>query len=251
MKLFANSFLKSTVLALSLALAPSAYAEETDAQRSKAIADAAKAQAEANRTRVLTSAEKEKLEAETTKLIAEAYKLLSEANLNAARTQQIYQEIAALQQRMRMAQYEFERVAAADYELEQETAELERNANLVRPLMLGRANWKTWAGLEALIMKCGDADIVTTVMFTIEIPNLAATEFISNYGTAVPDFDGGNLGLLYSFARDNDLSFRPYGPAHQSIMKVVAMINKAVELKEAELRDINQSIRLTIVRIQN
>ncbi len=239
------------LLAISLLSAPLAQGADDSAARAKAIAEAGKADADAARTRILTPAEKEKLEAETAKLIAEAYKLLSEAHLNEARTQQIYQEIAALQQRMRIAEYEFQRIAAADYQLRVETAEIERSANLVRPLMLGRASWKTWVGLEHLIMKCGDADIVTAVMFDVPVPEIPGAQFLSNYGDPVPDFEGGNLGLLYAFARDNDLSFRSFSPAHQLIMKVVAMINKAVELKEAELRDINQSIRLTIAKITN
>ena len=227
------------------------YGAEDAGARAKAIADAAKASADAERTRILTPAEKEKLEAETVKLIAEAEKALSEANLNAARTQQIYQEIEALKQRMRIADYEFQRIASADFVLQQETSELERNANLVRPLVLGRASWKTWVGLEYLIMKSGDPEIIGQVMFDVPVPLLSGAQFISAYQLPVSDFTGGNLGELYQFARNNDLSFRPFGEAHKMIMKIVVMINKAVELKEAELRDINQSIRLTIAKITN
>jgi hypothetical protein len=122
----------------------------------------------------------------------------------------------------------------------------------VKPLALGRANWQTWVGLEYLMERTADADIIVTTMFDIPVEPLPGSEFVQNgMMLPAPDFPGGNLGELYNFVRDNDLSFRQFGKSHKYIMKVLAMVEKAGELRIDELRDINQAIRLTIASIFN
>lgn len=222
------------------------------ALQAKEIAEAGKANADSNRTNMLAPREAAKMEAETAKLIAEAYRTLTEAHLNEAKTAQVYQEIFALQQRMRIREYEFGRIVAADFRMNEEINLIEGNTNLVKPLTLGHANWKTWVGLEFLMERTADADIIVATMFDIPVEALPSSEFIQN-GMAMPapEFTGGNLGELYSFAQVNDLSFRKFGKSHKYIMRILAMVSRAGELRIDELRDIDQAVRLTIANIFN
>lgn len=218
----------------------------------KALEEAGKTNSEGNRIDMLAPQEASKLQAETAKLIAEAYRTLTEAHLNEAKTQQVWTEIQALQQRMRVREYEFQRIVAADFQMNEEILVVEQNQNLVRPLVLGRANWRTWVGLEYLMQTTGDADIIVQVMFDIPVPALSSSEFVKNGSNIpAPEFVGGNLGELYTFAQENDLSFKKFGQAHKNVMRILAMVSKAAELRINELRDINQAVRLTIANIYN
>lgn len=234
------AFLFLTLCALAANL-PAALAASDDGAKVRALS-------ESRRTDLLAPLEARRLEAETIRLIAEAYRTLSETELNDQRARLIAVEIQRLQQRMRITEHEFSRIARADFEMQQEMQLIERNVSLVRPLILGRSSWKTWVGLEALMLQTGDAVLISKVMFDTPVPALPASEFVP--ASAGIRFSGGNLGEFYGFVRENELSFRKFGQAHRHIMHVVAMISTAAELRIRELRDINQAVRLTIAGIE-
>jgi hypothetical protein len=245
-----NYYRHFAVVTLCSLLSLSAQSAEDPGAYRKAIAEAGKSDADRNRTNLMAPAEVEKTRSEAAKNWADGMKAISEAHLNHARREQLYLEMDRLRQRMRITEYEFHRITKADYQMNTEISFLEGQGNLVRSLILGRANWKTWLALEALMERVGDADVLVQVMFDIKVDDLSAAEFVSNDAGAVTDvFNGGNLGELYSFVQKRDYSFKKYGKAHKVIMKVVAMMSKAAEFKIRELRDINQAIRLTIAKI--
>ncbi len=228
---------------------PAKGAEDPGAFR-KAISEAGKNDADKGRTNLLAPAEVEKIRSEAAKNWADGMKSISEADLNYTKKEALYLDMERLKQRMRITEYEFNRIIRADYKMNNEIAFLEGQGNLVRSLILGRANWKTWLGLEHLMERVGDADVLVQVMFEIKVDDLGPSEFITNDpGGFAETFTGGSLGELYVFVQKRDYSFKKFGKAHKSIMKVVAMITKAAEFKIRELRDINQAIRLTIAKI--
>lgn len=217
----------------------------------KSVAEAGKTNAEANQINLQTPASVEKLKAEAARTWAEAQRTIAEAHLTEAKRQQVLLEMDRLRQRMRITDYEFHRVTSADYKMEAELYFINYNVGLVRPLVLGNATWKTWVGLETLMEKIGDADIITQVMFDIKVEELASSEFVPNeFGIYAEKFAGGNLGELYTFVQHNNYSIKKFGTAHKYLMKIVAMISKAGEIRMRELRDINQAIRLTIAKIE-
>ena len=253
MKIALTMLVLTTLLATGMRRAEAAAASPFDpALQTKEIAEAGKANSDAARTDLLAPKEAAKMEADTVNALTQAYRTITEAHLNEAKTEQAYQEIAALQQRMRIREYEFQRIASADFQMASEIAVIQYNTDLVRPLTLGRAGWQTWSGLEYLMERSADADIISTTMFDIPVEALPGSEFRQNgMVMPAPDFPGGNLGQLYTFAQTNDLSFRKFGKAHKYIMKILAMINRAGELRINELRDINQAVRLTVAAIFN
>jgi hypothetical protein len=219
-------------------------------EANKNNAEAIKAVAEASEISIGAVAKKQKLEAEAVKLLAEARTLASEHDLNLAKRDMIYAEIARLEQKMRISAYEFQRIVRADYQMHYDIERIESHVTLIRPLFLGRANWKTWVGLEYLLQQTGDADLILAVMFETKVPPLKEEDFERNDGfPQTKTFTGTNLGQLYSFARAHDFSFRQYGDAHKMIMKVLAFITKAAQLRIEQYRQINQSVRLTIAEI--
>ena len=244
---------KLLVLMMSLLIPLASYsADDKDySDRLKSLGEAAESNEKAAATRLLAPAEKAKLQAETAKLLQEAQLLISEAQLNEAKRMMLLQEIERLKQQMRITEYEFQRIVRADYEMERELSRIRGNVNLVRSLILGRASWHTWLALEELMLSVGDVDAMVEVIHATTVPALDKTQFISNiYGGGSKEFPGGNLGELYEFVRRNNFSFKKYGESHRTILKMVAIMSKAAELRVKELQNINQSIRLTIAEIK-
>jgi hypothetical protein len=243
------NLIKVTIVVILISIF-SNHTKADSAAEAKAMAEALKAGADARRTDLLSPLEAAKMEAETQKLFAEAVKTISEAHLNEAKTAQCYAEIERLRQRMRITEYEFGRITSADYKMNEGITFIEQNTNLTKSLIMGKASMKTWIGLETLMMRFGNVDIISQAMFDIPVPEIPADQFISNeYSGNAIAFKGGNLGEFYNFVKDNDLSFKKFGTGHKQIMRVVSMVCKAADLAIMDLRNVNQAIRLTIAHI--
>lgn len=147
-------------------------------------------------------------------------------------------------QMLEVLKHEYRRVVIQEKEADRQALEIELKINLTLDLKRGITNKGVFIGLDYLFTYVIPSSIVAEQM-TKKIENLGLENFMSNKERKdqIKSFNGGSLGQLMLFVKDNDYSFAPWSEGHIIILKMFDGFDKAAYTRIAQLEDHMDKIR--------
>jgi hypothetical protein len=160
----------------------------------------------------------------------------AQADLTEAETGQV--QLTNEEYAVRIQRLKFQQLALRTAQRKAEAAEAQIEENLPRVAQMqatGRTNQYIFASLAQVLQILDQPKVILTVMGTA-VPKEACDKSNFRYNNEapdenapVPDFSGGNVGMLIDFMENNHLQFVKFHAAHMAVLSALVDLSSAAE----------------------
>lgn len=139
-------------------------------------------------------------------------------------------------------EYEFNRIKEEDRFNTHTIRTIELHISHCNCLKKGCTNQAAWMGLDYLTDTVIPSATVKKVMFK-KVNNLDKKNFVCNDKGEVKNFEGGKLGNLIDFLKDNNYSVVKYGDAHEVLLDMLIDLAEPAEKEIEYCKSMSERIR--------
>jgi hypothetical protein len=188
-------------------------------------------------------------QAEYRKALVEEAMAPSKIALNYAEAALKEEQAAYIRKMREVLDYEFKRIQTEDILNQRKILDIEWNCNLCNGLKSGKTDKTTWIGLDYMCSAVIPAETIKKAFFR-KVEPLDASNFMANAkGGKVKNFDGGTVGDLLDFARENDFSFKKYRSGHAEILTLLGDLSEPADKEIERCRALTERLRAKSINV--